>query len=288
MNDASGHPMVARSRLEISRPCLALGAEVSGVDLSKPMDDDHFAEVLQAFHDHLVLVFRDQALTPAAQISFAARFGPVEPHPLQARRSVAGHPGVLQLENRPGQRGARNDFWHSDISFMRNPPLASILHALEVPAGRGDTMFCNMYAALEAVSPGLRRVLDGLTALHSGKALAARNNDGASDGLPITEVPPSEEHPVVRTHPGTGRKALYINPYFVERLTDMTVAESRPLIDHLTQVAIRPENVFRHRWRKGDVVMWDNRCTMHYAVLDYGENEVRLMQRTTAGGERPA
>ena len=246
MNDAPSSTGV-HARLEISRPCPALGVEVSGIDLSKPMDDGLFAEVLRAFHDHLILVFRDQALTPAAQVAFSARFGPVEPHPLRARRGMAGHPEVLRLENRPGQRGARNDFWHSDISFMPNPPLASILHALEVPAGYGDTMFCNMYAAYDALSPGMRQMLNSLTALHSGQALAARNNDGASDGLPITDVPPSEAHPVVRTHPGTGRKALYINPYFVERFTGMTVAESQPLIDYLTAVATRPENVFRHR-----------------------------------------
>ena len=191
------------------------------------------------------------------------------------------------LENRSGLPGARNDFWHSDISFGTEPPLGSVLRAIEVPEGYGDTMFCNMYAAYEAHTPAFRQMLDGLTAAHSAARLAERNRDPGNNGLPIPEVPPAVTHPVVRTHPESGRKALYVNPYFTQRFTGMSDDESRPLLDYLCAEAVRPENVYRHRWRKGDVLMWDNRCAMHYAVMDYDESMVRLMHRTTAAGDRP-
>ena len=265
----------------------ALGAEVGGVDLAALPGDDGMAALTAAFHQHCVLLFRDQRITPAQQVEFTSRFGRVEGHPLRSRRGVEGYPEVLVLENRPGQPGARNDFWHSDISFVERPPLGSALYALTVPDGHGDTMFCNMYAAYEALSPGMRGLLDRLTALHSAEALARRNNEAPSDGLPITDVPAPAEHPVVRSHPATGRKALFINPYFTERFAGMSVEESRPLIDYLCGLAVRPENVYRHRWRAGDVLLWDNRCTMHYAVRDYDETMPRLMHRTTAAGDRP-
>lgn len=272
-----------------TRPlCGALGAEITGIDLSAPLDDETFNRLRQAYLDHLVLLFRDQSLTPERQVAFTRRFGPVEEHPLRSRRGVEGFPEILVLENRPGQPGARNDFWHSDISFAERPPLGSVLRAIEVPEGYGDTMFCNMYSAFEDLSPGLRNMLDGMRAEHSGAPLARRNNAGESDARPITEVPPAALHPVVRTHPESGRRALYINEYFTQNFEDMTVAESRPLIEYLCAHASRPENVYRHRWRAGDVLMWDNRCAMHYAVRDYDESMPRLMHRTTAAGDRPA
>lgn len=274
-------------RLELRLLSGALGAEVVGIDLSQPMDDAAFAAVHAAFLDHIVLLFRDQDITPAQQIAFTRRFGPVEAHPLRSRRGLETHPEILVLENRPGQRGARNDFWHSDISFGAEPPLGSVLRAVEVPEGYGDTMFCNMYAAYEALSPAFREMLDGLTAEHTAERLAARNRDADNNGQPITDVPPAVAHPVVRTHPESGRKALYVNPYFTQRFSGMRDDESRPLLDYLCTEAVRPENVYRHRWRKGDVLMWDNRCAMHYAVMDYDESMVRLMHRATAAGDTP-
>ena len=265
----------------------ALGAEVIGVDLSRPLDDAAFAAVHAAFLEHIVLLFRDQEMAPAQQIAFTRKFGRVEPHPLHSRRGLDGHPEVLVLENRSGLPGARNDFWHSDISFGAEPPLGSVLRAIEVPEGHGDTMFCNMYAAYAAHSPAFRRMLDGLTAEHSARRLAERNRDSGNDGLPIPDVPPPVTHPVVRTHPESGRRALYVNPYFTRRFSGMRDDESRPLLDYLCAEAVRPENVYRHRWRKGDVLMWDNRCAMHYAVMDYDDSMMRLMHRTTAAGDRP-
>ncbi len=276
-----------RSGIEWHPLAGALGVELRGIDLSRPPDEDTSEAVREAFYGNNVVLFRGQSLSPAEQVGFTARFGAVEQHPLRSRRGVDGFPEVLVLENRPGRPGARNDFWHTDISFAERPPGTSVLQALIVPEGHGDTMFCNMYAAYEELSPGLRRMLDGLTAVHTADALVRRNSEEASDGRPIAEAPEPVAHPVVRTHPETGRKALYINPYFISHFAAMTVAESRPLIDYLSARASRPENVYRHRWREGDVLMWDNRCTMHYAVRDYVDTMKRLMHRTTAAGERP-
>ncbi len=273
--------------MEVRKLGVALGAEIRGVDLSRPLDSDGVDFVRNAFLEHIVLVIRDQSLAPAAQIAFTELFGAVEPHPLGSRPGLPDFPQLMVLENRPGKPGARNDFWHSDISHAERPPAVSLLHALEVPDGRGDTMFCNMYAAYEQLSAGMRSLLENLSALHSGEATAKRNREAATDALPIPEVPPPVAHPVVRTHPETGRKALYVNPFFTQRFTDMSEAESAPILDYLHAHATRPENIYRHHWAKGDVLMWDNRCAMHYAVKDYDENTPRFMHRTTAAGDRP-
>lgn len=264
-----------------------LGAEVDGVDLSGPLDDALVAEIKRAFNEHLVLVFPRQTITPADQVTFTKLFGPVEPHPLSSRKGIEGHPEVLVFENKKGTPGARNDFWHSDISFSETPPAASVLYGRTITPGCGDTMFCNMYQAYDELSAGMRRMLDGLTGLHTSEPLAERNRSAKSDGLPIAETPPPAEHPVVRTHPETNRKALYVNPYFTCQFKDMTREESQPLLDYLAVRATRPENVYRHHWRQGDLLMWDNRCAMHYAVYDYDDTKPRLMNRTTAGGDRP-
>ena len=273
--------------MEVRRLGVALGAEVCGVDLSRPLDAATAERIHGAFLEHVVLVIREQALSPAAQIAFTELFGAVQPHPLGSRPGLPDFPQVMMLENRPGKPGARNDFWHSDISHAECPPAVSLLHALEVPEGRGDTMFCNMYAAYEQLSPGMRTLLDGLQAFHSGEATARRNREEPTDALPIPEVPPPIAHPVVRTHPETGRKALYVNPFFTLNFGDMSESESAPILNYLHAFATRPENVYRHRWRKGDVLFWDNRCAMHYAVKDYDEHMPRFMHRTTAAGDRP-
>jgi taurine dioxygenase len=285
---AAPHADAPTFKLIAPRPlCGALGAAIAGVDLSQPLSDALFAEIEAAFHEHVVLVFPDQHWTPAQQVAFTARFGPVEEHPLRSRAGLPEQPEVLVLVNKPGDRGARNDIWHSDISFSETPPLGSVLYGLQVPEGYGDTMFCNMVAAYAALSPALQAMLRPLKALHSAAGLAARNNAGDNNARPITQLPEPAEHPVVRTHPGNGRLALYVNPWFTERFSGMTVEESRPLLDFLAKQATRPENVYRHRWRQHDVVMWDNRAAMHYAVRDYDENRIRIMHRTTALGDRP-
>lgn len=267
----------------------AMGARINGVNLSEDLDADTFAAVTAALHEYLVLVFSDQDLTPAEQSRFSQRFGPAEPHPYGSRAGVNNeHPEVIVLETKPGRRGARNDFWHSDISASEEPPALSLLHARIVPEGRGDTMFCNMYRALETLSPAMQDMLRGLDAMHSPDAIRQRNlAEPDTDSPQIPANLASFRHPVVRTHPETGRDALYVNTFFTTNFVDMTKEESRPLLDFLMDHATQPENVYRHRWQEGDFVMWDNRATMHYAVRDYDENMPRRMHRTTAGGDRP-
>ena len=273
--------------VETRRLCGALGAEVSGVDLSKKLSNEAARGIVDAIHEHLVLVFRGQSLAPAAQIAFTRLFGEPYEHPLRTRANVDGFPEVLIIETRPGRIGARNDYWHSDISHQECPPSASILHALEVPVGLGDTMFCNMYRAFETLSSGMQRLLGGMEAIHSAEATMRRTRERGTDALPIDSVPPPRAHPVVRTHAGTGRRALFVNPHFTDSFAGMTKAESAPLLDWLAEHSTRPENVYRHRWAVGDVLMWDNRCTMHYAVRDYDDTIHRKHHRTTASGERP-
>ena len=265
----------------------ALGAEIRNIDLSQPLGDDLARQLRAAFGDNIVLLFRGQNLDAAAQIAFTEIFGKVEPHPLRTRRTVDGYPGVLILENQPDKPGARNDYWHSDISHAERPPLGTVLHAKTVPPGKGDTMFCNMYRAWDELSSGMRRVLAGARAWHSAAATQKRNNLENNDGNEIKSVPEPRLHPVMRTLPDTGRKALFVNPHFTTHFEDMTEAESKPILDYLVAHATRPENTYRHAWQEGDVLMWDNRAAMHYAVRDYAPEDRRLMHRSTAAGEAP-
>ena len=273
-------------RIQVRRLSGVLGAEIIDVDLAA-IDDAMLAEIRSAFLEYLVLVFPDQSITPIQQVRFTAGLGEVIGHPLRSRRHLEDAPAVNVLENLPGHRGGRNDWWHSDISFGEVPPMASVLYGLEVPEGRGDTMFCNMYAAWDDLSPGLRALLGGMTAMHSAETLVARNESGDNSEQSIGYLSEPVEHPVARTHPETGLKALFVNEYFTRHFVDMTEAESRPLLDYLIAHATRPENVYRHRWRPRDILLWDNRCTMHYGVRDYGEEHRRVMHRTTAQGDRP-
>ena len=274
-------------KVEINPLCGALGAEVHGVDLSEDLDSVTLNSIKESFHENIVLLFRKQSLTPEQHVDFTSFFGPVEAHPLGSREGAQAQPEILVLENRADTPAPRNDFWHSDISFAKCPPLGSVLHALEIPGdGLGDTLFCNMYKVFEELSPGLQKTLEGLRALHSAEALVRRNNANDNNANQIISVPGMVSHPVVRTHPETGRKALYVNPYFTESFEGWTPAESRLLLEWLTKLATRQENIYRHRWRQGDLLMWDNRCAMHYAVYDYG-SKPRLFHRATAAGDRP-
>lgn len=274
---------VAAMKIESLTP--ALGARITEIDLTDAKLDQE--ALVNAFHEHQVLVFPKQRLDPESHVRFTHIFGETEPHPLKTRRSVDGYPDVLVLENRAGKRGARNDYWHSDISHAEKPPACSILHAIEVPHGKGDTMFCNMYNAWQGLSDGFKSVLVDLKAVHSGAPTMRRNNEEGGDALPIQSVPEPRAHPVARTHPATAKKALYVNPHFTLHFEGMTEAESKGMLDYLVEQATLPENVYRHRWQVGDVLMWDNRCTMHYAVRDYEENDRRYLHRTTAAGEVP-
>ncbi|MBM3572347.1 MAG: hypothetical protein FJX52_08310 [Alphaproteobacteria bacterium] len=282
-----GSTTTSYRQITVRRLCGALGAEIGGVDLSRPLDPAVQAEIRRAFLDHHIIAFRGQDLTPAQQIAFTAIFGPVEQHPLYRSTQIDGHPEILVLEHKAGQFfNGRNDIWHADITFAEQPPLGGVLHCRAIEEGFGDTMFANQCLAYDKLSPGLRALLDPMGAEHSARVLIERNN-AANYNVPVTEMPAPVVHPVVRTLTETGRKTLFVNPTYTERFADMTAAESRPLLDYLYAWGTRSEFVYRHRWRFGDVVMFDNRCCWHYVVIDYGPDMYRRMHRTTARGDRP-
>ena len=276
-------------RLDLAPVTESIGARIDGLALGPDLDDNTIAAIRSVLLEHVVVVFPAQQLTPDDQIAFSERFGRVEPHPLAVRPGTDPSGRCIVLENRPGLRGARNDYWHSDISCSEQPPAFTVLHAVKVPGGRGDTMFANMYRAWELLSPGLQEILRPLTAEHSGESIRRRNVEAETetDSPPDIAVPPPATHPVVRLHGETGRPALFTNTWFTTNFTGMTRDESRPILELLERVATRADNVYRHRWSDGDVVMWDNRAAMHFARYDYEPHEHRRMHRTTTAGERP-
>ena len=257
----------------------ALGAEIDGVDLAGPIDAATFEEILRAFLEHLVIFFRDQNLPPAAQKAFAARFGSLNVHPFV--KPLDGHPEVMKIVKEKDDRANFGGGWHSDMSFLPEPCLGTILHALDVPAHGGDTLFANMY-------------MEGLTAIHSAASQyglhgeSSKNNSRRSGmEIAVTEEARAEaEHPVVRTHPETGRKCLFVNGPFTVKFKGMTRRESKPLMEFLCAHATQEEFTCRFRWTKGAVAFWDNRCTQHYALNDY-HGQRREMNRVTVNGDRP-
>jgi taurine dioxygenase len=253
----------------------SVGGLVEGVNLNESVSRDTFEVLHRAFLDYGVLVFRGQHLQPAAHVEFAKLWGnPAQNNPLDP--SVPGCPGLIQVTKIPKET-ASTEAWHSDSIYTPVPPKISILSAVVVPHG-GDTMWCNQYVSYERLSPMMQRTLEGLRVRFAGLRLARMRN--------IDKVPEAV-HPIVRTHPETRRKALYVgHPETANQIEGMTVAESRPLLDFLYEHSTTPDNVYRHMWQEGDVVMWDNRCTMHYAVHDYGEAE-RVLNRITLEGEVP-
>jgi taurine dioxygenase len=273
---------------------VALGAEVD-LDLSVPLDPKTVEHLRRSVADRGVLVFRQQELTPERHIACSRQFGILEEH-VFADALLSGHPEIYVLSNvveggRPQGRPYVGNYWHSDLSYMAEPSMGAMLYALEVPPVGGDTLFANMYQAFETLSPGMQRLLENLNAVHdfahADKHIFSAREDGR--GLRDEERPkvPAVEHPVVRRHPLTGRSALFVNRGFTSRLKDMTEEESQPLLDYLFQHSINPAFIYRHRWQQGDVLFWDNRCTIHNAIRDYGPDQRRHMHRTTIRGERP-
>ena len=268
----------------------ALGAEISGVDLARPVGDEAFAEIHRAFLEYQVIFFRGQDMGPAAFEAFARRFGPMSPH--RFLKGLDGHPNILEFVTEPEDTHVFAQGWHADVTYQERPVLGAMLHAREVPPVGGDTLFANQYLAYENLSFGMRALLDGLRAVH-GSALvygAKQAQFNVKDGNLSTakeEAAAAEAtHPVVRTHPETGRKALFVNDHYTLRLAGMTAAESAPLLGYLFDHAIRPELTCRFRWTEGAVAFWDNRCTLHTAIADY-LGQRRRMHRITIGGDRP-
>ena len=256
----------------------ALGAFVDDVQISS-LTAVQLEEIQAAFDQYSVLVLRDQRLTPVQQIAFTESFGAVEQYPLY--RSA-----VLVLEHRLGEwANGRNDTWHADVTFEEKPPLGSVLYCLDIQQGFEDTLFCSMRRAYQSLSHGLQSLVEKMTAEHSAVRMVERNNRYGYK-IQIEAIPDPVTHPVVRTD-RSDMPSLFVNPIYTVGFSGMTAAESEPLLEFLYTRATRHENIYRHRWSKGDVVIFDNRCTMHYAVIDYGPKMHRLMHRTTAAGAIP-
>jgi alpha-ketoglutarate-dependent taurine dioxygenase len=264
----------------------AIGAEVSGVDLGGEIDDDTIAAVRRAWLDHLVIFLRGQDLPPARFLAVARRFG--EPIEYPFVKGIDGFPLITPVVKLAHERVNFGGLWHSDTTYLEIPPMGTMLIAREVPPYGGDTLFANMYLAYEALSAGMRQLLDGLVAVNSSakadvtKTREDRMRDGARDAS--TEY--SAEHPVVRTHPETGRKALYVNGGHTVRFKGMTEEESAPLLGFLFAHQSRPEFTCRFRWEEGSLAFWDNRCAQHNPINDYHGSH-RAMHRVTLAGDRP-
>jgi taurine dioxygenase len=279
--------------MQVRRLTGALGAELTGIDLAVDLSADALAGVRQALLDHCVIFFRDQVMTPDQHLAFARRFGAISIHPYGPQ--VPGHPEVMRVFKEKEDKINFGGGWHSDMTFLDKPPLGSILYAKEVPPHGGDTMFANQYMAYEALSPGMKKTVDALNAVHSANAQygvdglseANRNNDKRSMKPTTSEGAKAEVvHPVVRTHPETGRKALFVNVGFTQRFEGWTKDESRPLLRWLYEHCAKPEFTCRFSWTKNAVAFWDNRCTQHYALNDY-HGYRREMNRVTVEGDRP-
>jgi len=265
----------------------ALGAEISGVDLAKPLDPEAVSAIRRAWLDHLVIFFRDQELTPVQFLAFARQFGAPIEYPFV--RGLPEAPEVIPVLKHEHETANFGGIWHSDTTYLEIPPMASMLIAREVPPAGGDTEFANMYRAHETLSPGLQRLLEPLRAVHSStladtaRTREDRMKDSAREDARASYT---AEHPVIRVHPETGRKALYVDVAHTERLADMTREESAPLLRYLFHHQVRPEFTCRFRWRPGSIAFWDNRCAQHNAVNDYAGHR-RLMHRITLAGDPP-
>ncbi|MFJ5382048.1 TauD/TfdA dioxygenase family protein [Cupriavidus sp. CER94] len=272
----------------------ALGAEVIGLDLDRPLSAEDFRRIHRAHLDHHVVVFRDQRITPAQQIAFSRRFGPLQIHVLH-QFQLADHPEILIVSNvlkdgKPIGLGDAGHFWHSDLSYKETPSLGSLLHAIELPAEGGDTLFANMHAAYDGLPAALKQKIDGLTAEHTYLARYAelqKRSPWRPNLTPeqIAQVKPVV-HPVVRTHPETGRRALFVSEHFTTKIVGLPDDESRALLDELFAHSVRPEYVYRHQWREHDLVFWDNRSLLHLAA-GTPDHLRRVMFRTTIEGDTP-
>lgn len=266
-----------------------LGAEVSGVDLSQDLPEAAIAEIRNALLENLVIFFREQILTPERQLAFARRFGPLSLH--DQVKGMDDYPELIEVRKEPQDERNFGGAWHGDLTYQEEPPLGSILYALEVPPVGGDTLWANQYIAYESLSDGMRTMLDRLVMVHTpAKIYGVQARDWSKDSsvrsAPSEAAEYETEHPLVRTHPETTRKALFVSGLFTPRFKDMTEEESQPLIDFLMARATREEFTCRWRWRKGDVAFWDNRATLHYALNDYSGHR-RVMHRVTVAGDRP-
>ncbi|MFO1189451.1 MAG: TauD/TfdA family dioxygenase [Alphaproteobacteria bacterium] len=274
------------------------GAEIAGLDLSRPLGSTAVAGLRRALLAHQFLVFHDQDLTPQAQVDFTRIWGEPEANDYNAVLAHPDQPAMLVLTNKRNEHGVPSEsrnigrMWHQDGCFWPHPAMGVVLHCRAIPGFGGDTMFANQYQAYDALSPAYRRTLESLRARHSFAMIwrTSSRKPLAPEDLAKT---PSSEHPVIRTHPETGRKALFVNPFMTEAIAGMSAEESATILEYIYAHATQPAFTYRHRWRVGDVVIWDNRCLLHLAVKDFDvENpdrpeNIRLMHRTAIKGDQP-
>ena len=268
--------------IEIRKVTPNIGAEIHGVDLSQPLGNQQFQEIHDALMDNLVVFFRDQKMTVEQHIAFGRRFGDPIVHPA-ASSSVPGHPEIRVVKSDENTVVATGEVWHSDLSCQPEPPMGSILYITEVPPdGGGDTAFANMYLAYERLSPRMKAHIEGLTAIHDGGHVYTQPT---YDTRPDRELPRAE-HPIVRTHPVTGRKALFVNRGFTTRIVGLPADESAAILEYLLRHVETPEFQCRFGWKADSIALWDNRCAQHRAIYDYHPYG-RYGHRVTIRGDRP-
>jgi taurine dioxygenase len=278
--------MPAAAPFQVRRLGASLGAEILGVDLKAPMDDDAFAAFEAALVEHKVLAVRDQFLTTEQHVAFSRRFGELEVHPM---RPQGKFPEILVLDNHKDNPVLSTDVWHSDTTFRKTPTKYTILRCEIMPEFGGDTLWANMEAAYEGLSDTFRAMISGLRAVHDFQNFRVLFKNTEEDRIKLHRMEdmfPNPSHPVVRTHPVTGRKSIYVNPQFTLRIEGLEPAESRAILDVLFAQARVPEYQFRIRWTPGTIVFWDNRSTQHYAANDYYPQR-RRMERTAVVGDVP-
>jgi taurine dioxygenase len=264
-----------------------IGAEILGIDLSGDVDDGDIAAIRRAWLDHCVIFFRDQKLPPGQFLSFAKRFGEVIEYPFI--KGLEEFPEIIPVVKLEHEKTNFGGIWHTDTAYLEKPPMATMLIARETPPHGGDTMFANMYMAYETLSDGMKKLLDGLIGINSSaKADVTKTREDRVRDSKRTDAKTEYvgEHPIVRTHPETGRKALYANFAHTQRIKGMTEEESAPILNFLFQHQIKPDFTCRFGWRPGSIAFWDNRCALHKPVNDY-HGFRRVMHRVTLAGDQP-
>lgn len=268
-----------------------LGARIEGLDRNRANEPETAALLNRALAEHLLVVVPGERMAPAQTLAFAKAFGTPRTQLLRYKRS-GGVPEVsvmvstLMADGTTDKTAIRAEDWHTDDSYFAVPAKATLLHGIEIPSHGGSTWFCNMHSVYEALPEKLRQRIDGMRAIHGYDTLRARNRPSARTPQEIAETP-DVEHPLVRTHPETGRRALYLNPNRLDRIVGLERAESDALLDQLADEARKPRHHYGHVWQAGDIVIWDNRATMHRVVIDYPLGEARVMQRVLIEGEKP-
>ena len=276
--------------LKLRRLSNALGAEVCDIDLTQPMSESTFGEIYSAFLQHGILLFRNQNISREQHIEFSRRFGELDNHDSLPRDRHPDYPELLMVTNKPNPDGTPSESrytgrsWHTDFSYTTTPALGSLLRCFQLPEVGGDTLFANMTMAYDTLSDGMKKLIADLHGIHlSGTRKINVADQGNERRNEVMKLNPPIAQPVVRVHPETGRKAIYLGEK-VKRFDGMTEAESKPLIDYLNKHATQPEFVYRQMWRENDLLVWDNRCTLHQALGDFDENQIRHLERTTVKG----